>query len=318
MKQNALIAFLMVFNFIIKAQTNLVPNPSFEDTVSCPYFSDISYTTSWENYGFSPDYYNSCSSSNSFGVPYNWVGQQNAYDGNGYAGIATYASGSQREVIGVQLIQNLTIGVKYFVSGYISRADSADNSPYTCSANKFGFKFSTTPFLWASGNYAPINNFAHVYSNSIITDRMSWTKVAGSFIADSAYQYLMVGNFFDNTNTDTLGCNYSLSAAYYYIDDICVSTDSLICNISTSINESINKIKLNIYPNPIENVLNIEFSTIEKPYNVYIYNSFGENVLNKEVNTSIASLDVSFASSGFLFLKIFYNNQFYHYKLLKL
>ncbi|MCE3278698.1 MAG: hypothetical protein K0S44_889 [Bacteroidetes bacterium] len=318
MLKSLLIFFLLILATVAVKAQNLVPNPSFEDTTSCPVFSDISYATGWENYRASPDYYNLCSASGSFGIPYNWVGQQNTYEGNGYAGIVAYASGSQREVIGIQLTQNLIIGTKYFVSGYISRADSADNSPFTCASNKFGFKFSTIPFLWSAGSYAPINNFSHVHSDSIITDKSNWTKITGSFIADSVYQYIMIGNFYDNLNTDTSDCDYSLALAYYYVDAICVSTDSMQCNVQTNVNNQTNLAEFSVYPNPLVNTINIDFSRLLKPYNINIYNSLGQSVFSKkEINTSHLSIDVTHLNSGFLFLTILHDNQSYNYKLLK-
>ncbi|CAN5410133.1 hypothetical protein BH10BAC1_BH10BAC1_15130 [soil metagenome] len=316
MKRTISILFLLSCLFV-KAQ-NLVPNPSFESITACPFFSDISYAKGWANYYGSPDCYNSCSTPSSFGTPYNWVGRQSAYDGNGYAGIVTYASGSQREVIANQLDQTLIIGTKYFVSAYVSRADSADTFPFTCSANKFGFKFSTIPYLWSSGSYAPINNSSHVHSDSIITNKIGWTKVSGSFIADSAYQYIMLGNFYDNTNTDTLGCGYSLATAYYYVDMICVSTDSLQCDVPTHISREDNLIEFSVYPNPSIGIISIEFPNSVKTYDIIIYNSFGQIVVSKQkVNSSYYSIDISDFSDGVFLIKILYDNQFFYSKLLK-
>ena len=59
------IFFLFAFLFFasqLKAQVNLVPNPSFEEYDTCPDLLDrVQYATHWMNFGNSPDYYNSCS-----------------------------------------------------------------------------------------------------------------------------------------------------------------------------------------------------------------------------------------------------------------
>ena len=73
------------------SQTNLVPNPSFEDTVTCPNNrGQITYATSWLNPTIaSPDYMNACNAGQ-VGVPSNYLGTQNAHTGNAYALIVTY------------------------------------------------------------------------------------------------------------------------------------------------------------------------------------------------------------------------------------
>src|SRR5260221_14559404 len=89
-----------------------------------------------------------------------------------------------------------------------------------------GVMFSTVPY--DIFNPTPMTNNATLYTNSIINDTVNWTMIFGSFIADSAYNYIILGNFFDNNHTDTLMITTGFfNASYYYLDDICVSTDSL-------------------------------------------------------------------------------------------
>ncbi len=76
------------------AQTNLVPNPSFETYTNCPNNgSQINYAFPWYSPTWgSPDYYNTCDGSAvlSFGVPLNWFSYQYARTGSGYSGIYCY------------------------------------------------------------------------------------------------------------------------------------------------------------------------------------------------------------------------------------
>src|SRR6185503_1370215 len=125
---------------ICKAQ-NLVPNPSFEDTLQCPNFPQptINYALYWSSYGGTPDYLNPCANiiQPLWGVPNNLAGYQYAYSGNSYAGLITWYVSvicCLRENMGVQLIQPLVIGTKYFASCYISNGDS---SQANSSSNKF-------------------------------------------------------------------------------------------------------------------------------------------------------------------------------------
>lgn len=63
------------------AQVNLVPNPSFEDTVSCPnYANQIDKAVGWHASRNTPDYFNGCDwlTSNQ-SVPNNFRGYQYAH-----------------------------------------------------------------------------------------------------------------------------------------------------------------------------------------------------------------------------------------------
>ena len=166
---------------------NLVPNSDFEVYSSCPVALDQVYlSTGWSSYRYSPDYFNSCNSG-VLGIPTNGVGYQSAYSGNAYAGfIAFDVNGDSREIIGSQLSQALSIGQNYFVSMRVSLAEFQPSPPQYIPCNKIGIKFSTVPF--SASAPPPINNFAHVFTDSIISDTMNWITIQGSFIADSVFE----------------------------------------------------------------------------------------------------------------------------------
>ena len=208
------------------AQGNLVFNPSFEIYDTCPTaYAQIYRLNGWEASLNTPDYFNVCASAAStVGVPNVYHGYQLPATGNAYCGFVYYnMGGNYREVISSQLTTSLTIGQKYFISFKSSYA--AGPSLYGVANNKMGVKFSTV--LYNSSSPPPINNFAHVYSSVIITDTTNWIKTIGSFIADSSYQYINIGNFFDDAHTDTIRLTGS-GNNYYYLDDITVSTEVFI------------------------------------------------------------------------------------------
>ena len=112
MKKLILLILTFAYN-LCNAQINLVPNPSFEDTVACPTnVMMIDSTVGWSSYRLSPDYFNSCNQNGHAGVPANDWGYQYAKTGDAYAGIVTYAKFATdfREMIGIQLLQALTVG----------------------------------------------------------------------------------------------------------------------------------------------------------------------------------------------------------------
>ena len=244
-----LVTVLMLIAHVCVAQVNLVPNPSFEDTVACPNSTNqVDRAVGWYPSRNSPDYFNGCDWINGLvGVPFNAAGFQYANTGNAYCGFISFAHNgpNYRETFTCELSTTLVIGKKYNVSFYVSWAGK-----YRMASNKLGILFSTSNYDTSLN--APIGNYCQVYTDSIITDSVNWTLIHQSFIADSNYSYLSVGNFFDSSMVDTIRPLPS-SMAYYYVDDISVTADT-----TTSVSDLNNLSSLKIYPNPIADVLHIE------------------------------------------------------------
>lgn len=276
------------------AQMNLVPNPSFENYSACVDFPDQVYkATGWYAYRGTPDYFNSCDTVDTLcSVPKNAWGYQTPHFGNAYCGFFSFgipnATANYREIIGAQLINPLSIGTKYYVSFYINMTYG---SYYTTriATNKIGALFSTIPFNTAS-NPEPINNFSHVYTDSIVTDTLGWFHVFGSFIADSTYDYIGIGNFFDATHTDTILFENPTLGSYYFVDDVCVSTDSLCLNFN-SISETNSIPLINIYPNPSEGRIFIK-STVDDILQADVYDICNRKIKSSKVNNSKSFIDV--------------------------
>ncbi len=77
------------FSSTISFAQNLVPNWSFEDTVSCPTGGGaIDLAIGWSSYGHTPDYCNICNTAFQ-GIPSNQWGYQDPKTGNAYAGLIT-------------------------------------------------------------------------------------------------------------------------------------------------------------------------------------------------------------------------------------
>jgi hypothetical protein len=280
-KLNYLIILLLACR-ICNAQ-NLVPNPSFEDTIACPtQTGDVEKAQYWSKYQNSPDYFNACSTTPYIGVPTNtWFGYQFPHTGNAYMGAFCYNTGSglYREIIGAPLTQSMTIGTKYFLSVYISKAEM-----HCWASDHFGFRFSTVQYSTFT-NPAPLG-FAHYFSTAIVTDTIGWTKISGSFIADSSYSYIMLGNFFNNTITNTIQIGTLGFQSYYYIDDVCVSSDSLTCNSSVGINEVMNQEELVLFPNPFTDKINITAKRNE-PIEVNLYDVTSRKIFHQSFTNSI-------------------------------
>jgi len=301
----------IVFMFVSVAGygQNLVPNASFEQYSTCPNVQfQIHYATGWSAFGNTPDYFNSCASlASGINVPNTATGFQYAASGNAYAGFITYnpLSGQPRECIGASLVAPLAIGTKYFVNFKVNLCQIDSEALHNCATDRIGALFSTN--LYSLSSPSPINNFAQVYSTSIVSDTVNWTTIKGSFIADSAYQYIAIGNFFDDASTNKIYFyTSSIYAAYYFVDDICVSTDSLFTETWTSINEIKGRSSIRIYPNPFSDIVTVDLKESPNiPLILTIYNSLGQVVYRKQtVNEEQVILNLSDLSSGVFLLTL--------------
>ena len=304
MKKN--LTLILFFLSQLSIAQNLIQNSSFESYTSCPTQNgQVDSVINWFAVKESPDYYNSCTSIATLSVPSNQGGYQQAHSGDAYCGmICSYSSPNGREFIGTQVSNTLVISQQYFISFYLSLSGGYS---FKKACNKFGCKLSTIPFIYDS---LQPNNQAIFFSDSVITDTTNWVFIKGSFIADSAYNFIAFGNFFDDNHTDTFSLNYNgFYNSYYYIDDVCLSSDSLLCNLNTGINNFENVCQITIYPNPATDVINIR-SKIEIK-NLIVYNSLGNKIKEEFFTDKTNQLTINCSSwkRGVYLIKI--NNVFF-------
>ncbi|MDX2361255.1 MAG: T9SS type A sorting domain-containing protein [Crocinitomicaceae bacterium] len=322
--KNLLVLMILGLSYVAVGQ-NLVPNPSFEDYSLCPVGEgEISESQGWSTYSLTPDYYNSCSVGTDVAVPSNWAGFQIPASGEAYAGFGTYFSQSWgvtdiREYVGRSLSSPMSVGTKYYVSFRVSLSLS-DIIQANCASNNIGVLFSTVPYSFS--NPAPINNDPHINHNGIVNDTVGWTQVFGSFIADSAYSHVAIGNFFNDSNTDTLimdgdvNCNFS----YYFLDDVCVGTDSSFVfnyDYTSGLTESEFSSSFSIYPNPATNQINIESSLSNSSFNIEMYDAQGRLIHSEKNITHTKTININSFDNGLIHIKIERDDGIYYYKFSK-
>jgi hypothetical protein len=324
MKKIILFIVAIFFASQIKAQINLVPNPSFEIYDTCPnYESEVYRNANWMSFGGSSDYFNSCSQSWNYhvGVPKNVFGFQKPASGNAYCGLLSFVNSTPyinlKEFIGCQLINPLSIGEKYFLSFKISLSDSSHFA-----TNKIGALF--TNIKYSESFEIPIQNHSTIFSSQVIVDTSNWVEIFGSFISDSSYKYIVIGNFFTDSNTiinrvisDTLS---PFQEAYYYVDDVCISTDSTYAYnyIYNGINELLNNDnKIFIIPNPSSK--NIFFQLPQFALSIEVKNILGQSIFWEKVEPNISNYtkDISMLPNGVYLLVIKTNSNSQVVKFIK-
>ena len=145
-------------------------------------------------------------------------------------------------------------------------------------------------------------NYAHIFETEIITDTTNWTTISGNFVADSAYQYLVIGNFFDDILTSHIKYfdnGYSECASYYYIDDVYVGIDT---TVNANYYNMQNSIK--IFPNPSSGVISVLLPVNNIPATLKTYNLFGKIVYEITLFDEETTIYYNEIPTGIYFIKV--------------
>jgi OOP family OmpA-OmpF porin len=312
------ILLLILLPLSIFGQQNLVPNPSFENHTTCPDGpAELPFAYPWFQPTLgTPDYFNTCSVYSDMDIPQNFMGNQFPHSGSAYSGFFAcfvyYDSllPDYREYCEVKLDSPLLNGTDYFVTFFISLADSMNYA-----TDAIGAFFSNDTIKNDTGYF--LNSITPQIENTagdFLIAKAGWTKISKKYTATGGEQFLTIGNFKNRINTDTISvsggsANVGQSdywGGYYYIDDVCISTDSNYAETWTGLlDEHSGNIK--IYPNPCTNVLFVK--NINEPVDFSITNFFGEIVKEGKLDKTPSEINVSSIPPGIFYLRI--DNKFY-------
>jgi hypothetical protein len=295
------------FCFLLKTEAqNIIPNPSFErsDTTICSAPSCYFTIDNWLGYN-SADLFNICDTSHtaqSVGVPRNFLGYQNPHSGKGYMGFISYSSyGFGREYIEVPLTSQLVSGHTYYVTFYVSLADTVQYAIVNVGALFTDTLFDPFPapsYNWQTGIPQVENQVGNMLS-----DKINWVPITDSFIAVGGEKYMTIGNFRNDANTVKQylgGTTPNTLGAYYYIDDVYVGETPLGVNELKS-----ESLKFEVYPNPASYSITIEFKNKNvSDYTFEILNVLGQvRKTNAELKGATAIINFEDLATGIYFIK---------------
>jgi len=160
------------------------------------------------------------------GTPENFNGKQPADFGVGYAGLYLYAPEDYREYLQVPLLKPLIAGKTYQLSFYVSLAERSDFA-----VKEFGILFSnneinvdTKKELSKKIRYQIKGNeysYMEIGYSNFYADTKDWILVHTEFEAKGTEQYLIIGNFKNNTRTRLFRTRRTAKkGAYYYLDEV--------------------------------------------------------------------------------------------------
>lgn len=274
-------------NEINYAQQNLVPNPSFEDTITIQF--GIKHFKNWISPSEgSPDFL-SPYNRDITGVPKNFAGYQEPRTGNAYCGVLMYSfhtandSKRFREYIQNRISKPLLKDSIYCLQLFVSLADSFRYA----SINKLAVYFSKDEVNSSIFFYLPYSPQIVVSTEEFISEKEEWLEFNFEYRAEGGEEYVTIGNFTDSTNIDTLQVgggdknNPQWQGTYYYIDDVYLGhCDSVPEDSSNSIFEHGLVSNVKVYPNPTDEFLYLENNS-NHPLEFELYNILGKQIPTK-------------------------------------
>lgn len=204
-------------------ELNLIPNASFEeyDGVPIGWFYNGNQFTRLVKYWKSP----TMASPDAFGpgviVPPHWkkkgFGVLNASNGKSFIGLTLYGCSNGkphcREYVQIQLIDSLVPGQKYQLEVDVAHLENALH------VNNFSVFFSKEAFCEQTDGL--IEKQPHILWEEVLVPKKDhWQHLIKEFIADSTYNYLTLGNYYTDDQTEIVREDAQYEYAYYYIDNI--------------------------------------------------------------------------------------------------
>ncbi|MFK7785491.1 MAG: T9SS type A sorting domain-containing protein [Crocinitomicaceae bacterium] len=293
---------------------NLVPNPDFElrDADFCGIAGPIDLENSLVDWysatSGTPDVHftdiaSTCwnfQPNSTYPGPIGLKGTQLPRSGSSMAGISLFSiSGmNQREYIQVQLASPLVPTGKYLVEYYVSLADYTEFA-----SNNMGFYLSTSAAMSGGDGVLPVS--PQYVSSAVVGDIQGWVRIADTVTATEASEYLTIGNFSDDAAT-TLEANPSASfepgmyGAYYFLDDVRVER---VFTDTASIDQ-LELLNVSVFPNPVTNKLNIEFSEDATDVSIELIDMKGKMCMSIQDKFQERTIDLSDVGSGAYLLRI--------------
>jgi hypothetical protein len=323
MKSKFLLVLATAAGSTVCSAQNLVPNGSFEEVINCPevlgalhtdcadWFSSVIVPGLPQNENPSSDWFHPCSPQALLAPPETILGFVEPFDGVALAGFLTSweSDANYKEPIGVQLESPMTTGSTYVLRFSLFHTN-AQNNEY--SSNNVGVRFTT--YSGYESLDAAITNEAHLNIDSVLAWKDFWQTFEFEFTADSAYEYMHIGNFFDDDNTIIAGPpEISSVGSYYFIDNVVLQLESPV-----SINDNSSKQSgVSLFPNPVQ-----DYFTIGSPEGItkyILYNLSGDQIRSEEVsNSSSLKSDISFLPSGIYILQVTTQTNSYYERVVKI
>lgn len=206
------------------AGQNLVSNGSFEEKVFCPIGFNQQQINSikhwWQATNGTPDYFHKCSKG--IGIPDNFTGHQDAFEGEAYAGLVTFSNNKKnyREYLQSKLMRTLVAGEMICVEFKFSAAEN-------CLFVADGLGVTLTHDKITSRRHEPIKGETALSNPRfhMLDEKEQWVAMSDIYTAKGGEEYITIGNFKSDKDLRIIRrTNSSVGQqggwSYLYIDDV--------------------------------------------------------------------------------------------------
>ncbi len=206
----ALLMFFLLFPILATPQ-NLIKNPGFENYTICPDAAAQfnGYVDDWKSYFSTPDYLNQCGF-----YPLFWTDSVPPRTGQGIATCKwlTYLADYEREYLHGEISEALVAGKTYYLEFYVYTVPS------------IGLEQIQAHFTKEVIDTIPANGIleitAHIENQHGIITQRDWVKISGCYLAQGGEEYVILGNFETNENTDTIHLINNPMIHFTLVDDV--------------------------------------------------------------------------------------------------
>lgn len=210
-----------------KGRENLVPNGSFEEFEQAPRRKEqLELAKGWDNpTAAKSELYATDTRSRYIAIPDNMYGNAEPADGEGYAGLTTYAyrGKSTRSYLQAKLTTSLEERGLYCVK---FKASLAERSRYA--SNNLSVSLDKSQPSSKSADNLSSSNPVYSDYNDIVDNREGWWEFCALYRAEGKEKYITIGNFETDDRTKTMQMDLpekyaedgQIAAAYYFIDDV--------------------------------------------------------------------------------------------------
>jgi Secretion system C-terminal sorting domain len=302
-----------MLHFVPTFGQNRIPNSGFETVSAMPYQGNqLNLASPWSNCNGNyssfmvgtPDLFHA-NANNQMDVPVNFMADCNSHTGNAITGIVTWNDNysDYREYMSVQLLAPLVPGQDYIFSFWWSHGS---NLNYKYITNNLGVYFSVNPVTQTGWN---IVNVTPQYELTSTSYTSGWTQLVYSFTATTACNYVTVGNFKSDAQTQHSLVGSGQPYGYFFLDDFCLLEQDIsfaagdcsvpYTGIGIAETRSEPKAEVQTFPNPSQGLVTFVWASGLNPEKLEIFNLAGEVVYSSTmpvnsdntitVNTALAA-----------------------------
>lgn len=177
-------------------------------------------------------------------------------------------------------------------------------------------------FTTGYGSYDFTDDFNQNYTDRYNGSSSATSIVAGCVAALQSYYHSLTNEYLSSVEMRELLINTGVpqpttdTALVGPLPDLKAAIEEIDKMITDGNEGNQNLNHLSIFPNPVNDLLNIHQINIE-PKQIYLFDSLGKKVYSNLINKRLNEVDVSQLSSGIYYLKVVFNNQVITKKIIK-